>query len=97
MIPSTSPSSSTTPQTSQPQATPPSTTPRQTPAVVSTLSTAMENIYTPLVLPTNPGAMPQDYQSKITPLDGSSTYNAQQHTKNMTDYFEIYEIDTNDV
>lgn len=84
------PSSSTTPQTSQPQgtpSTPPSTTPRPTPVVVSTLSTAMENIYTRLVLPANPWAMPQDYQSTITPFDGSNTYTAKQHTKNMTDYF----------
>lgn len=41
--------------------------------------------------------MPQDYQSKITTFDGTSTYTAQQHTKKMTDYFEIYEIDTDDV
>ena len=57
----------------------------------------MANIYAPLVLPTNPGAMPQDYQSKITPFDGSGTYISQQHTKKMTDYFEIYEIDDDDV
>lgn len=41
--------------------------------------------------------MPQDYQSKITQFDGTSTYTAQQHTKKMTDYFEIYEIDADDV
>ena len=57
----------------------------------------MENIYAPLVLPANPGAMPQDYQSKITPFDGSGTYTTEQHTKKMTDYFEIYEIDVDDV
>ena len=57
----------------------------------------MENRYAPLVLPANLGAMPQDYQSKITPFDGSGTYTTQQHTKKMTNYFEIYEIDADDV
>lgn len=47
-------------------------------------------------MPTPLGAMPQDYQSKIT-FDGTGTYTAQQHTKKMTDYFKIYEIDTIDV
>ena len=100
VITTASPSSSTFPQTSQPRitpSTPPSTIPRPTPIVVSSLSTAMANRYTPLVLPANLGAMPQDYQSKITPFDSSGTYTGQQHTKKMTDYFEIYEIDVDDV
>ena len=41
--------------------------------------------------------MPQDYQRKITYFDGTSTYTAQHHTKKMTDYFENYEIDDDDV
>lgn len=57
----------------------------------------MANIYDPLVLPANLGAMPQDYQSKITPFDGTGTYTAQQNIKRMTDYIEIYEIDVDDV
>jgi len=57
----------------------------------------MANRYTPLVLPANLGAMPQDSQSKITPFDGSGTYTTQQHTKKRTNYFEIYEIDGDDV
>jgi len=48
-------------------------------------------------LPANPGAMPQDYQRKITYFDGAGTYTAQQHTKKIMDYFENYEIDDNDV
>lgn len=48
-------------------------------------------------LPTNPRAMPQYYQSKITYFDGASSYTAQEHTKKMQDYFENYEIDDNDV
>ena len=100
MITSASPSSSTFAQTSQTQttpSTPPSTTPRPTSTVISSLPLAMENKYAPLVLLANPAAMPQDYQSKITPFDGSGTYTAQQHTKKMTNYFEIYEIDADDV
>lgn len=57
----------------------------------------MENQYAPLQLPANPGAMPQDYQRKITYSDGTGTYTAEQHTKKMMDYFENYEIDDNDV
>ena len=48
----------------------------------------MANQYAPLQLPANPGAMPQDFQSKITYFDGTGTYTAQQHTKKMMDYFE---------
>ena len=36
-------------------------------------------------------------QSKITSFEGTGTYIAQQHTKKMTDYFEIYEVDDDDV
>lgn len=56
----------------------------------------MANRYAPLVLLANLGAMPQDYQSKITTFDGTGTYTAQQYTKKKTDYFEIYEIDNDD-
>ena len=41
--------------------------------------------------------MPQDYQRKITYFDGIGTYTTQQHTKKMTDYFELHEIDIGDV
>ena len=57
----------------------------------------MANRYAPLQLPANPGAMPQDYQRKITYFDGTDTYTAQQHTKKVMDYFENYEIDDDDV
>ena len=57
----------------------------------------MANRYAPLQLPANLGAMPPDYQSKITYFDGIGSYTAQQHTKKMMDYFENYEIDDNDV
>lgn len=57
----------------------------------------MENRYSPLQFPANPGSMPQDYQSKITYFDGIGTCTTQQHTKKMNDYFENYKIDVDDV
>ena len=57
----------------------------------------MANQYTPINLHANPRALPQDYQSKITYFEGTSTYTAQQHTKKITNYFESYEIDADDV
>ena len=53
----------------------------------------MANRYAPLKLPANPGAMPQDYQTKITYFNGTGSCTALQHTKKMQDYFENYEID----
>ena len=94
-----SPSSPSTPQTTL--STPPSTTHIliviPTPPVVTSISATMENRYTPLHLPTNPGAMPPDYQIKITSFEGTDTYTTQQHAKKMTEYFEIYEVDVDDV
>lgn len=57
----------------------------------------MANRYAPLQLPANPGAMPQDYQTKITYFDGTGSGIALQHTKKMQDYFESYEIDDDSV
>jgi len=65
--------------------------------VVPFIPVNMANRYAPLQLPGNPGAMPQDYQSKITYFDGTGSYTTQQHTKKMQDYFENYEIDDDDV
>jgi len=80
--------------------TPPSTTYISTgiPALpaVTFIYANMANRYAPLQLLANLGAMPQDYQSKITYFDGTGTYTAQQHTKKMMDYFENYEIDDDD-
>ena len=49
--------------------------------------------YAPLVMSAPQGALPADYQSKITLFDGTGTYTTQQHTKKMTYYFELHEID----
>lgn len=57
----------------------------------------MANRYAPLQLPANPGAFPQDYQTKITFFDSIGSCTALQHTKKMQDYFENYEIDDDSV
>lgn len=49
--------------------------------------------YSPLVIPAPQGALPADYQSKITSFNGTRTYTTQQHTKKMIDYFEQHGID----
>ena len=95
-----SPSSSSTSQSTF--STPPSTTHIYTTVtvvsaipflpVVPFVPVNMENRYAPLLLPANPGAMPQDYQSKITYFDGTGTYIAQHHTKKMQDYFETMKL-----
>lgn len=101
----TSPTSSSTSQSTF--STPPSTTHISSsiptfPAVpflptIPFIPVNIANRYAPLQLPRNPGAIPQDYQSKITYFDGTGSYTAQQHTKKMQDCFENYEIDDNDV
>ena len=79
VITTASPSSPSTPQTTL--STPPSTTHIPivipTPPVVTSISAIMANRYTPLHLPANPGAIPQDYQSKIHSFEGIGTYIAQ--------------------
>ena len=94
-------SSSTSPNT---VSTPPFTThtTASTPIILVTpvvplIPVNMANRYAPLQLPTNPEAMPQDYQTKITYFDGTSACTALQHTKKMQDYFESYEIDDDSV
>jgi len=41
--------------------------------------------------------MPANYQSKIVQFDGTGHYTAQQHVNKITDYFELHEIDTDNV
>ena len=59
--------------------------------------TAMALIYARLVMPAPQGALPTNYQSKITLFDGIGTYTTHQHTNKMIDYFELHEIDIGDV
>lgn len=68
-----------------------------TPVLVPTQPRIMANRYPPLLMPTPQGAMLRDYQSKIVTFDGIGTYTIQQHTRKMTGYFELHEIDTADI
>ena len=65
--------------------------------VVPLIPANMANRYAPLQLPANPGALPQEYQSKITYFDSTGPFTTLQHTKKMQDYFENYEIDNDSV
>ncbi|MCY6488365.1 hypothetical protein, partial [Actinobacillus pleuropneumoniae] len=62
-----------------------------TPILKSFQIRAMALKYAPLIMSAPQGALPVDYQSKITLFDGTRIYTAQQHTKKMTDYFGLYE------
>ena len=65
--------------------------------VVPLIPANMANRYVPLQFPANPGALPQEYQSKITYFDSVGPFTTLQHTKKMQDYFENYEIDDDSV
>lgn len=54
--------------------------------------------FAPLVLPQNLDDMPTDYQSKIPLFDGTPhCVTAQQHVDRMTDFFDLHEIDAENV
>ena len=57
----------------------------------------MAALYAPLVLPQNLGAMPKDYQSKIPQFDNTQPITTQQHVDKMNDFFDLHEIDVDDV
>ena len=65
--------------------------------IVPLIPANMANRYAPLQLPANPGALPQEYQSKITYFDSTGPFTTLQYTKKMQDYFENYEIDDDSV
>ena len=69
----------------------------QTPLPSPAQLRAMANRYAPLVMPAPQGAMPPYYQSKIVLFDGTGSCTAQQHTRKMTDHFELHKIDIGDV
>lgn len=50
-----------------------------------------------MVLPQNPGAMPIDYQTKIPFFDGTQTITTQQHVDKMNDFFDLHEVQIEDV
>ena len=53
--------------------------------------------YAPLVLPQNIGAMPADYQSKIPLFDATQNITAQQHVDRMNDFFDLHEVEVENV
>lgn len=53
--------------------------------------------YSPMVLPPQLHNMPQDYQSRIPQFDGIGSITAQQHPNKMNDYFDLQEVDEEDV
>ena len=57
----------------------------------------MENRYAPLVLSAQLHPMLADYQSKIFLFDATGHYTAQQHVDKMSNFFELHEIDEEDV
>jgi hypothetical protein len=56
----------------------------------------MEPIYSPLVLASPLHAMPQDYQNRLPQFDGTGPLNAQ-HVDKMNDYFDLQEVDEDDL
>lgn len=62
------------------------------------LPKAMAAQFAPLALPQNLHDMPPDYQSKIPMFDGTpQSVSAQQHIDKMSTFFDLYEIDEEDV
>ena len=57
----------------------------------------MATWYAPLILPQNLGAMPNDYQTKIPFFDATQTIIAQQHVDKMNDFFDLHEVEIEDV
>jgi len=82
-----------TPSTPHTTATPtPPTPPRPN------LPKPMAARFSPLALPQNLHDMPADYQSKLPMFDGTpQSVSAQQHIDKMTTFFDLYEIDEEDV
>jgi hypothetical protein len=59
--------------------------------------TIMAARYDPLVLATPLHNMPQYYQTRIPQFDGTRALNAQQHMDKMNDFFDLQEVDEEDV
>ena len=72
-------------------------TPPTSPRPVSNPPRAMAAQYAPLVLPQNLDSMSADYQSKIPLFDGTKGITTQQHVDKMNDFFDLHEIDEENV
>jgi hypothetical protein len=53
--------------------------------------------YAPLILAAPLHNMPQDYQTRIPRFDGTRNMTAQQHVDKMNDFFDLQEVDEEDV
>ena len=73
------------------------TNPPTSPRPISNPPRAMATRYAPLVLPQNLDNMPADYQSKIPLFDASQGVTAQHHVNKMSDFFDLHEIDAENV
>lgn len=59
--------------------------------------TSMENRYAPLILPAVLNQMPVDYSKSVKQFGGDDDYTAKQHVQWFKDYYELNEIDHEDV
>jgi hypothetical protein len=57
----------------------------------------MEARYAPLILVAPLHNMPQDYQTRIPQFDGTVNITTQQHVDKMNDFFDLQEVDEEDV
>jgi hypothetical protein len=57
----------------------------------------MATRYDPLVLVAPLHNMPQDYQTRIPQFDGIGSMTTQQHVDKMNDFFDLQEVDEEDV
>ena len=57
----------------------------------------MENRYAPLALPANLNAMPTDYSTKIKQFGDDEAYTARQHVQWFKDFYDLAEVDDDDV
>jgi len=71
--------------------------PPSSPRPVSNPPRIMAARCAPLVLPQNLDAMPTDCQSKIPLFDATQGITAQQHVDRMNDFFDLHEIDEENV
>jgi hypothetical protein len=57
----------------------------------------MVAIYAPLVFVAPLHDTPQDYQMRLPQFNGIGSLNSQQHVNKMNDYFDLQEVDEDDV
>ena len=73
------------------------TNPTASPRSISNPPRVMAARYAPPILPQNLDAMSTDYQSKIPLFDATQGITAQQHVDMMNDFFDLHEVDEENV